>query len=119
MHYVTLLNKCSVIKYEIQKHDGSLPLIGVNTFLPDEPEEEIEIELARSTTEEKDSQIQRLADFHQRNSDTCTAQLQHLKQAINNGDNGFEALMEAVRYCSLGQITDAFFDVGGQYRRST
>ena len=74
---------------------------------------------ARSTEEEKQSQIKRLREFHERNSDHCEPSLEAVKQAINNGDNGFEALMEAVRHCSLGQLTDAFFEVGGQYRRNT
>jgi len=108
------------MKYEIKKHDGSLPLIGVNTFLPaDGNDEEFTIELARSTEEEKQSQIQRLAEFQSRHADSAPDILAQVKQAVIDGDNGFEALMEAVRHCSLGQLTDAFFEVGGQYRRST
>ena len=107
------------MKYETQKHDGSLPIIGVNTFLPETEEAPFEIELARSTEEEKQSQIERLADFHARHADQAEHSLQHVKQTVVEGGNGFEALMEAVRYCSLGQLTDAFFEVGGQYRRST
>jgi len=104
--------------YEHRKHDGSLPLIGVNTFLSDEPEPEIEIELARSTTEEKESQIARLKSFKEKNSETSTLALQRLRDAAINGENVFAELMNAVRVCSLGQITETFFDVGGQYRRS-
>ena len=104
--------------YEHRKHDGSLPLIGVNTFLSDEPEPELEIELARSTTEEKESQISRLNDFKSRNSAQAEETLQRLRAAAINDDNVFAELMNAVRVCSLGQITDAFFEVGGQYRRS-
>jgi len=107
------------MKYETKKHDGSYPLIGVNTFLPDAAEEEFKIELARSTEAEKVSQIDRLADFQKRHSDKSEEVLAMVKQTINENGNGFEALMEAVRYCSLGQLTDAFFEVGGQYRRST
>ncbi|MBO6563327.1 MAG: methylmalonyl-CoA mutase, partial [Pseudomonadales bacterium] len=81
--------------------------------------EETTIELARSTEEEKQSQIARLADFQARHSDQSEAALEHLKQVVSEGGNGFEALMEAVQHCSLGQLTDAFFEVGGQYRRST
>ena len=104
--------------YEHRKHDGSLPLIGVNTFLSDEPEPELEIELARSTTEEKESQISRLNDFKSRNSAQAEETLQRLRAAAINDDNVFAELMNAVRVCSLGQITEAFFEVGGQYRRS-
>lgn len=108
------------MKYEVKKHDGSLPLIGVNTFLSeDDEDEEFTIELARSTDDEKRSQIARLADFHERHGDQAPAVLDDIKSAISNGENGFAALMDAVRHCSLGQLTDAFFEVGGQYRRST
>jgi methylmalonyl-CoA mutase len=104
--------------YEHRKHDGSLPLIGVNTFLSDEPEPEVEIELARSTTEEKESQIARLKNFKEKNAEASTVALQRLRDAAINGENVFAELMNAVRVCSLGQITETFFDVGGQYRRS-
>ena len=107
------------MKYETKKHDGSYPLIGVNTFLPEQEEEEVVIELARSTDQEKRSQIERLASFHTQHDDISEDVLGMVKQTINDGGNGFEALMEAVRSCSLGQLTDAFFEVGGQYRRST
>lgn len=104
--------------YEHKKHDGSLPVIGVNTFLSDEPEAEFELDLARSTEEEKQSQLQRLADFQQRNSAECDKALARLKTAASNNENVFAELMHAVRYCSLGQITRTFFEVGGQYRRN-
>lgn len=107
------------MKYETKKHDGSYPLIGVNTFLPEEEEAEVSIELARSTDEEKKDQIKRLAEFHERHRGQCDDELERIKQAIHDGGNGFDALMSAVRHCSLGQLTDAFFEVGGQYRRST
>ena len=107
------------MKYETKKHDGSYPLIGVNTFLGDDDEEQFEIELARSTDDEKKSQIKRLADFQARHSEKSDATLTMVKNTISDNGNGFEALMEAVRYCSLGQLTEAFFEVGGQYRRST
>ena len=104
--------------YEHRKHDGSLPLVGVNTFLSDEPEAEYEIELARSTTEEKESQISRLNRFKEKNAEASSVALQRLRDAAINNENVFEELMNAVRVCSLGQITDTFFEVGGQYRRS-
>lgn len=107
------------MKYEIQKHDGTLPIIGVNTFLSEQDSEEFEIELARSTEQEKQNQISRLSDFHRRHAQTSEQALDQIKQTINNGENGFAQLMETVRHCSLGQITHAFFEVGGQYRRST
>lgn len=107
------------MKYETLKHNGELPIIGVNTFEPESEPEEFTVELARSTEEEKQSQIRRLKEFQDQHGDTSEAALKHLKQTVLEGGNGFEALMEAVRHCSLGQLTDAFFEVGGQYRRST
>lgn len=105
--------------YEMRKHDGSLPLIGVNTFLSPHPSEERPtVELARSTDQEKQSQIQRLRDFQQRHSADCGLMLERLQQAVINNENVFAALMDAVRVCSLGQITQALFLVGGQYRRN-
>ncbi len=107
------------MKYESMKHDGSYPIIGVNTFLPEVAEEVEEIELARSTDDEKQSQIARLRAFQSTHDASSEQALAELKQIVRDGGNGFEALMEAVRCCSLGQLTDAFFEVGGQYRRST
>ena len=107
------------MKYETLKHDGTLPIIGVNTFQPESQPEELTIELARSTEEEKQSQIERLNKFQESNKDISNEALKELKAAITDGNNGFEALMKAVRSCSLGQLTDAFFEVGGQYRRNT
>jgi len=104
--------------YEHKKHDGSLPIIGVNTFLGKDSGETIKIELARSTDEEKQSQISRLRSFQERNAQEGERALEQIKQAVISGDNGFAALVDAVRYCSLGQITQALFEVGGQYRRS-
>ena len=104
--------------YEHKKHDGSLPIVGVNTFLGEDNQVQAEIELARSTENEKLSQLDRLKTFHAEHSDHSKATLEALKQTIISGENGFEALMDAVRHCSLGQITDLFFEVGGQYRRS-
>jgi methylmalonyl-CoA mutase len=107
------------IYYERRKHDGSLPIVGVNTFLNPEPEEDKKpIELARSTEDEKEGQLQRLADFHGRHADSAPVALKRLQDAAIRGENVFAVLMEAVRCCSLGQITDALFEVGGKYRRS-
>jgi len=107
------------IYYEGRKHDGTLPIIGVNTFLNPEPEEDrTTIDLARSTVEEKEGQLSRLAEFHARHADTAPAMLKRLQDAAIRGENVFEVLMDAVRCCSLGQITDALFEVGGKYRRS-
>ncbi|HYO34725.1 MAG TPA: methylmalonyl-CoA mutase family protein, partial [Geodermatophilus sp.] len=76
------------------------------------------VELARATEEEKQSQLRRLADFQARHADEAPAALAALQEAATSGGNVFAALMDAVRVCSLGQISDAFFEVGGQYRRN-
>ena len=104
--------------YEHKKHDGSLPIVGVNTFLSETEEEPMEIELARSTEAEKQSQIKRLRTFQETHSAGSAEVLKRLQDTVSDGGNGFEVLMEAVRVCSLGEITNALFDVGGQYRRS-
>jgi isobutyryl-CoA mutase len=105
--------------YEHKKHDGSYPIIGVNTFRNPNGEPVPEtIELIRSTEEEKQSQLQRLADFHTRHANVAPAMLKRLQQAVIDNQNVFAVLMDAARVCSLGQITNALFEVGGQYRRS-
>ncbi len=104
--------------YEHKKHDGSLPIVGVNTFLPPEATAEPLIELARSEDAEKDSQISRLQDFQTRHAEAAEAALTKVQQAAIHGDNVFAELMEAAEVCSLGQLTEAFFQVGGQYRRN-
>jgi methylmalonyl-CoA mutase len=105
--------------YEMLKHTGELPIIGVNTFrAPHGDPVPQSIELARSTEAEKRSQLDRLADFHARHADDAPIMLERLKQAAIADANVFEVLVDAVRVCSLGQITDALFEVGGQYRRS-
>ncbi|AXB43868.1 fused isobutyryl-CoA mutase/GTPase IcmF [Amycolatopsis albispora] len=108
------------ILYERLKHDGSLPIIGVNTFRNPHPEEdEVEVELARATEDEKQSQLRRLADFQQRHATEAELALRNLREAATRGgENLFGVLMDAARVCSLGQITEAFFEVGGQYRRN-
>jgi methylmalonyl-CoA mutase len=105
--------------YEHQKHDGTLPIIGVNTFRnPKANDTPQKVELARSTDAEKLSQLSRLADFQQRHADAAPAMLAALQRTVVEDGNVFECLMDAVRVCSLGQISDALFEVGGQYRRS-
>jgi methylmalonyl-CoA mutase len=105
--------------YEHKKHDGSMPIIGVNTFRnPNGEEGQKEIELARSTDDEKQSQLLRLADFQKRNAADAPALLQRLRDAVVTDGNLFEVLMDAVRVCSLGQITQTLFEVGGRYRRN-
>jgi methylmalonyl-CoA mutase len=105
--------------YEHKKHDGSLPIIGVNTFLnPHESGEVQTVELARASEEEKRSQVERLAAFQEKHRLEAEPALARLKEAAASGSNTFSALMDAVRVCSMGQITSAFFEVGGQYRRN-
>jgi methylmalonyl-CoA mutase len=106
--------------YEQRKHDGSLPIIGVNTFLgaPSDNEPAGSMELARATEAEKQSQLDRLADFKTRHAAAAPAALNRLKNAVSTGGNVFDALMDAVQHCTLGEITEAFFEVGGQYRRN-
>jgi methylmalonyl-CoA mutase len=104
--------------YETLKHDGRLPIIGVNTFLNPEPGPAVVPKLQRSSDEEKQNQLQRLADFQRRHADSAPIVLARLKEAAINGQNLFGVLMDAVRLCSLGQITEALFEVGGRYRRN-
>ena len=106
------------LHYETLKHTGEYPIIGVNTFLNPEPEDELVPELQRSTEDEKQSQICRLHEFQARNEAACAPALTRLKLVATDGGNVFEVLMDAVRICSLGQITHALFDAGGQYRRN-
>ena len=107
------------LHYETMKHTGELPLIGVNTFLNKKGSPtSLPGEVIRSTTEEKEQQIQNLQAFQKRNELKTKQALQQLKEvAIQNG-NLFAELMESVKYCSLGQITNALYEVGGQYRRN-
>ena len=105
--------------YEMLKHTGEYPIIGVNTFRNPKGDAVLEkLELARSTDDEKQSQLTRLNDFHTRHAAESPAALKRLQQAVIDNKNVFEVLMDAVRCCSLGQITNALFEVGGQYRRS-
>jgi methylmalonyl-CoA mutase len=109
------------IYYETLKHTGELPIIGVNTFRdPDVDGEQLTeaVELARATEAEKQSQLKRLADFKERHANEAPAALERLQKVVLSGENIFAELMEAVRTCSLGQITQALYEVGGQYRRN-
>jgi methylmalonyl-CoA mutase len=105
--------------YEHKKHDGTLPIIGVNTFRnPHGGEPPETLALARATEHEKESQLRRLADFERRHAEERPAALEQLRRAAIEGDNLFAVLMDAVRSCSLGEITNTLFEVGGQYRRN-
>jgi methylmalonyl-CoA mutase len=105
--------------YEHKKHDGSYPIVGVNTFRgPHGDAAPAKIELIRSTEAEKQGQLKRLREFQEKNKAAAPAMLERLRQAVMRDENVFAVLMEAVRVCSLGQITHALFEVGGQYRRS-
>jgi len=105
--------------YEHRKHDGSLPIVGVNTFKnPHGDEVPQKLALARATDEEKESQLRRLHAFQQAHRGEAEAALERLKAAAANHENVFAVLMDAARVCSLQQVTEAFFEVGGQYRRN-
>jgi len=106
--------------YEQRKHDGTLPIIGVNTFRNPRgaDAEAAPTELARATEQEKKSQLNRVRDFQQRHAEEAHAALAALQKAARSGDNVFAVLMDAARVCSLQQITETFFEVGGQYRRN-
>jgi methylmalonyl-CoA mutase len=112
------------IYYETLKHTGEYPIVGVNTFRdPHADDADLSegatcIELARATPEEKESQLSRLAAFKQRNADRSQAAIERLQQVALSGGNIFAELMHTVRTCSLGQITQALYDVGGKYRRN-
>ena len=108
--------------YETLKHNGELPIIGVNTcvdpntlkagYVPPK------IEMARATVEEKKQQLDNVNSYHKRLSKEAEAALKELKSAATNGQNIFAALMSAARVCSLGQMTTALYEVGGKYRRN-
>jgi methylmalonyl-CoA mutase len=105
--------------YETLKHNGELPIIGVNTFMnPNSSEDDYEIELARATEEEKIQQINNLRAFQERHKDAVGPALQRLKEVARSNGNIFAELMETVKVASLGQITGALYEVGGQYRRN-
>ncbi len=105
--------------YEMLKHTGEYPIVGVNTFRnPHGDPQARSLELARSTEQEKRSQLERLGDFHARHATEAPVMLKKLQATVIENGNVFEVLMQAVRKCSLGQITNALFEVGGQYRRN-
>ncbi|MGP4072344.1 fused isobutyryl-CoA mutase/GTPase IcmF [Piscibacillus sp. B03] len=107
--------------YEGKKHSGELPIVGVNTYVNPNPPSEDEInsmEVARASQEEKQQQIKNLRDFQTRNSDKADKALARLKEVAASNGNIFEELMETVKVASLGQITNALYEVGGQYRRN-
>ena len=104
--------------YEHRKHDGSLPIIGVNTFRSPAGSAVPPVELARATEQEKRSQLDRVRDFQERNREQAHEALAALQETARSGGNVFASLMDAARVCSLQQITEAFFEVGGQYRRN-
>jgi methylmalonyl-CoA mutase len=105
--------------YEMLKHTGEYPIIGVNTFRnPHADGTPPKVELARSTAEEKESQLKRLAEFHAVHAGEAPAAIARLREAVIADANVFEVLMDAARVCSLGQITQALFEVGGRYRRN-
>ncbi|HNR23685.1 MAG TPA: methylmalonyl-CoA mutase family protein, partial [Steroidobacteraceae bacterium] len=108
------------LHYETKKHDGSLPLIGVNTFLSghDDSEARANVALIRSTEEEKQDQVAAVRAFQQRHAAEAPVALARLQQVAAGGGNVFAELMETVKVCSLGQISRALYEVGGQYRRN-
>ncbi len=109
------------LHYESKKHSGELPIIGVNTFKNEDAEsaeDEKEIDLIRSTKKEKEQQIQGVKAFWERNKAESSEAIERLKEVARNNGNIFEELMETVKVASLGQISNALYEVGGQYRRN-
>ncbi|MGO3237201.1 MAG: methylmalonyl-CoA mutase family protein [Psychroflexus halocasei] len=107
------------LHYETLKHTGEFPIIGVNTFLSSKGSPTVKPrEVIRATKEEKEGQIETLNNLHETYEDSANQYLERVQKAAINNQNIFEELMEATKYCSLGQITEALFDVGGQYRRN-
>jgi methylmalonyl-CoA mutase len=106
--------------YETLKDSGKLPIIGVNTYIADNVDEQLnkEIELTRASAQEKEDQINRLKSFKESHKDKSQEQLNRLRDAALNNENIFEQLLECVNYCSLGEITNVLYEVGGKYRRN-
>jgi methylmalonyl-CoA mutase len=104
--------------YEQGKHDGSIPVIGVNTFTHPGGEPIHEVELRRATDDEKRSQLERVSAFREKHQAEAEEALARLKAAAASDANVFAVLMDAARVCTLQQVTEAFFEVGGQYRRN-
>lgn len=106
--------------YETKKHTGELPIIGVNTYMNPNPpsDDEFSLQLARATLEEKEQQIRHLREFQERHKEQAGPALKRLKETARSGGNIFTELLETVKVASLGQITRALYEVGGQYRRN-
>jgi methylmalonyl-CoA mutase len=104
--------------YEQRKHDGSLPIVGVNTFRAPDDAEVKPVPLARATDAEKASQLERVRTFRKEHAHEAEEALERLRHAVAHGENVFAELMDAARVCTLGQVTDTFFEVGGEYRRN-
>jgi methylmalonyl-CoA mutase len=104
--------------YEQRKHDGSLPIVGVNTFRAPDDVEVKPVPLARATDAEKASQLERVRTFRKEHAHEAEEALERLRHAVAHGENVFAELMDAARVCTLGQVTDTFFEVGGEYRRN-
>ena len=105
--------------YEMKKHSGEFPIIDVNQFLnPLKSEEVKQLELARSTVAEREQQLKQLDLFQKKHANQAKTMLKQLKQVALQGENIFAELMNTVQYASLGQITKALYEVGGQYRRN-
>jgi methylmalonyl-CoA mutase len=106
--------------YETAKHDGSLPIVGVNMFLSrdDSSNARADAALSRSTEQEKQDQVQAVQSFQRRNAELASPALLALQKVAAAGGNVFESLLDAVQVCSLGQISRALYQVGGQYRRN-
>ena len=105
--------------YETLKHNGEFPIIGVNTFLSKNGSPTIvPAEVIRASEEEKKYQLDMLNDLHKTNADKLAVELDKIQKAAIQNENIFEYLMEATKVCSLGQITNSLFEVGGQYRRN-
>jgi methylmalonyl-CoA mutase len=104
--------------YEHGKHDGTIPIIGVNTFINPAGEPDHTVELRRASDEEKRSQLDRVTTFRTKHATEADEAIARLKEAATSGANIFDVLMDAARVCTLGQVTEAFFEVGGQYRRN-
>ena len=105
--------------YETLKHNGEFPIIGVNTFLSSEGSPTVTPkEVIRATSQEKEYQINMLGELHTKNEENNNVWLDKIQNAAVQNENIFEVLMEASKWCSLGQITSALFNVGGQYRRN-
>ena len=107
------------LHYEMLKHTGEYPIVGVNTFLSKEGSPTlVPGEIIRATEEEKQRQLSNLKVLHDMAEGTSSEALTRMQTAATSGENMFDVLMEATKSCSLGQLTDAMFDVGGAYRRN-